>query len=75
MGKQLTIYLNEQEIKRLAEIAAKECRSSQDRARYILLSTLGLVDNQNQENPTNSKSVTSKVSEAEQVNAFAGINP
>lgn len=71
MGKQLSIYLDEQENSRLAEIAAKECRRLHDQARYILLSALGLLDNKEQECPMNSKSATSKVSEAEQVSAFA----
>jgi hypothetical protein len=44
MGKQLSIYLADEVIKRLNEIANKECRRPNDQVRYILLSELGLAD-------------------------------
>lgn len=44
-GKQLSIYLDEQQTKRLAEIAVRECRRPNDQARYIILSSLGLTNN------------------------------
>lgn len=45
MGKQLSIYLNEIESKRLTEIAIRECRRPHDQVRYILLNALGLATN------------------------------
>lgn len=44
MGKQLSIYLDETEARRLTEIAIRECRRPHDQARYFLLSGLGLID-------------------------------
>lgn len=45
MGKQLSIYLDEVEARRLTEIAIRECRRPHDQARYFLLNALGLTDN------------------------------
>lgn len=46
MGKQLSIYLDESETKRLAEIAARECRRPHDQVRFLLRQALGLTDEQ-----------------------------
>lgn len=43
MGKQLSIYLDDEQLKRLNEVANKQCRRPHDQARYILLSGLGLA--------------------------------
>lgn len=40
MGKQFSIYLDENEAKRLTEIAIRECRRPADHARYIIRSAL-----------------------------------
>lgn len=42
MGKQLSIYLDEVEARRLTEIAIRECRRPHDQAKYFLLNALGL---------------------------------
>jgi len=46
MGKQLSIYLDEQEAKRLAEMARSECRRPVDQVRFMLRRSLGLAENQ-----------------------------
>jgi hypothetical protein len=46
MGKQLSIYLDEQEAKRLAEMAQRECRRPVDQVRFMLRRSLGLSENQ-----------------------------
>lgn len=43
MGKQLNVYLNEQESKRLLEIASKECRRPHEQARWLLRQALGIA--------------------------------
>lgn len=69
MGKQLSIYLNEVEVKRLTEIALRECRRPHDQARYFLLNALGLMSDDSAPALTNSKSAA----KFEQPNgAFAG---
>ncbi len=55
MGKQLSIYLDEFEARRLTEIAIRECRRPHDQARYFLLNALGLATSDNVCVPTNSK--------------------
>ncbi len=44
MGKQLSIYLPDEVMKRLSQVANKQCRRPHDQARYILLYGLGLTD-------------------------------
>ena len=44
MGKQLNVYLDEQEIKRLAELSQRECRRPVDQVRYLLREALGLTE-------------------------------
>ena len=68
MGKQLSIYLDETEARRLTEIAIKECRRPIDQARYILRSAL-----MNEPIAENNKSVVN--SEKNSHNAFATGQP
>ncbi len=49
MGKQFSIYLDEKETKRLAQIAQQECRRPTDQVRFMLRSALGLSEEQNME--------------------------
>jgi predicted transcriptional regulator len=56
MGKQLSIYLPDEVMKRLNEVANKQCRRPHDQARYILLSSLGIaVDDQSTTDHTATK--------------------
>lgn len=74
MGKQLSIYLNEVEAKRLTEIAIRECRRPHDQAKYFLLSALGLTTNSdNVSVSTSSKSAV--LTYQGEHSAFADINP
>lgn len=40
MGRQLSIYLDENEVRQLMEVSIKQCRRPQDQARFILRSVL-----------------------------------
>ncbi len=44
MVKQLKINLNEDQSRRLCELANKQCRQPHEQARYILLSNLGMLE-------------------------------
>lgn len=44
MGKQLNLYLDDQESKRLIEEAAKECRRPHEQVRFILRQALGIIE-------------------------------
>jgi hypothetical protein len=44
MGKQLSIYLDDQLAKTLAEEALRECRRPHDQARYLLRQALGIAE-------------------------------
>lgn len=52
MGKQLSLYLDEQEAKRLAEVATRECRRPADQVRFILRRALGIADDPSQAHQT-----------------------
>ena len=43
MGKQLSIYLDDEAEKRLIDMSQTDCRRIHDQARFILLSGLGLI--------------------------------
>jgi hypothetical protein len=55
MGKQLSIYLDEQEAERLTEIAQRECRRPIDQVRFILRRELGIAQDQTQTQPVQAK--------------------
>ena len=70
MGKQLSIYLNEAEAKRLAEIAIRRCRRPHEQARYFLLSALGFTDSDERPALTNDETALA----VEGAGGFVGNN-
>lgn len=66
MTKQIKVILTEQELRLLSQIATKQCRRTQDHARFLIVSALG-----SSPDLENSKSATSEVSRTQQARAFA----
>jgi hypothetical protein len=58
MGKQLSLYLDEHDARRLAEISMRECRRPSEQARYLLRQVLmqRYNEGQPQMQPTNENS-------------------
>lgn len=44
MGKQIIVNLNEDEARQFCAFANKQCRHPHEQARYVILKSLGLVD-------------------------------
>lgn len=70
MGKQISIYLDEIEVRRLTEISTRECRRPIDQVRFILRSVL--LGEQSQEC---NKSVTASNLAERTVNGLVASNP
>ncbi len=71
--KQIPVFFSEDEERLLSLDAEKACRRPKDHVRYIVLSSLGLI---NDGSPKSSKTAdqTCEVSQAKQVSSgFAGI--
>lgn len=68
----ISIQLSDDEREALFNLAQRELRALPDQARYILRSVLL---NKRELSLQNGKSATSEVSQAQQVNAFAEVNP
>ena len=69
MGRQLSIYLDENEVRQLMEVSIKQCRRPQDQARFILRSVL-----MNEPSAETGKPVTNTLPE-QIVNGFGIGNP